>query len=318
MVSCIFRKRNIAIFITLCICMMFILAPSRYMTVTLDSLKIFATNVLPCIFPFMFFTTLLTYLGLPKDLAIFTAPLYKVYHTSYHSGYILIMSMLCGYPIGSKLISDAYSNHLITKKEVSKISAFTSFASPIFVIGTCGACFLNNKYYGYIIYFSHVIGTLINGLLYRSNSNCINVHVSENVTDTVSNGMNKAILNAFAVGGFIIIVNVLIQFIDDLGIFTLTTIIFGNNDFSAITNGTIKGLFEMTGGIIYLSQLHISEKIIIPLTTFIISFGGLSILLQTVTTLSNTEVKTRKILLTKFTQAILSTLICIPLVFILC
>lgn len=318
MVSYFFKKRNIAILAILCICVMFIIAPSRYMEVTLNSLKIFATNVLPCIFPFMFFTSLLTYLGLPKDLSTFTAPLHKIYHTSYHSGYILVMSVLCGYPIGSKLISDAYENKLISKEEVAKISAFTSFAGPIFIIGTCGACFLNSKYYGYMIYVSHLLGTLLNGLIYRSKKCGVNISVPDTVNDTISNGMNKAILNALAVGGFIAIVNILIQFITDLGVFELTTIIFGNNNTSAIINGTLQGLFEMTSGIMNLSQLHVSEKIIIPLTTFVISFGGLSILLQTVTTLSNTKVKTSKILLTKFTQAILSTIICLPLVFIFC
>lgn len=63
------------------------------------------------------------------------------------------MSVLSGYPIGAKLISEFYKNGVINTEESKKIIAFSSTSAPLFVIGTLGVFMLDNVSYGVIILF---------------------------------------------------------------------------------------------------------------------------------------------------------------------
>ena len=98
---------------------------------------------------------MLTELGFASDAGvIMKKPLQKVYHAPAISGYILIMSMLCGYPIGAKLISECHEQGFITEKEAKSVSAFTSTSGPLFIIGTVGVGMFENKTAGFILLIS--------------------------------------------------------------------------------------------------------------------------------------------------------------------
>ena len=67
----------------------------------------------------------------------------------------LIMGSISGYPIGAKVVSDIYTNNLISKKDAEKVLAFTNNSGPLFILGTVGIAFFNNQKIGLILLFTH-------------------------------------------------------------------------------------------------------------------------------------------------------------------
>ncbi len=76
-----------------------------------------------------------------------------------------------------------------------------------------------------------------------------------------------------------------------------------------LSSGVMSGIVEMTRGIKILSNT--SSTLSICMISFLISFGGLSIIFQSMSFLSNTNIKFSKFILAKFFQAILSFFLCL-------
>ncbi|MCI6976113.1 MAG: hypothetical protein MR895_02065, partial [Clostridiales bacterium] len=86
---------------------------------------LFWAAVLPALFPFFFFTRMLTGLGFPETVGkFFEKPVKFLFHTPPISAYIFFMSVLSGYPIGAKLISEFYKNGVINTEESKKNNCF--------------------------------------------------------------------------------------------------------------------------------------------------------------------------------------------------
>ena len=75
-----------------------------------------------------------------------------------------------------------------------------------------------------------------------------------------------------------------------LGIVTiflcLTTLISNHLHLSPLKDGLLKGVFEMTQGLKYISSLNISLKLKAVLGAMIISFGGISVHMQIISILA--------------------------------
>ena len=76
---------------------------------------------------------------------------------------------------------------------------------------------------------------------------------------------------------------------------------------SAVTHGIFSGLIEVTSGCLLLSETSLSPNLLTIISTFLISFGGLSIHAQAYCYLKNFDMSYSKFLLQKFTQALIST-----------
>jgi hypothetical protein len=74
----------------------------------------------------------------------------KIFKVNKNSSFALIMSMISGTPSNSKYLKDLYDNGLIDIYDVKKCLNFCHFVNPIFIIGTIGVTFLNNKKLGLI------------------------------------------------------------------------------------------------------------------------------------------------------------------------
>ena len=91
-------------FIILLLC-----SPARYMAVALDGVLVWATILLPSLFPFIFFSRLFTTFEVTQNLSKpFSRITQKLYNCPSDSTYVFLLSVLCGYPIGAKLITDLY------------------------------------------------------------------------------------------------------------------------------------------------------------------------------------------------------------------
>lgn len=302
--------------------------PSRYTNGTISGLKLFINNVLPGLFPFMLLTKLMTEIGfifnISQKLDKFSNKLFK---TPGVSIYAFLMSIISGYPIGAKIISDLYEKGQITETDAKKMSVFCTTSGPIFVIGTVGTIMFKSFKIGIILYASHIISSFILGILCGLFS--IKEDKSQNqkpfITATkksniIAESVNQTINSIFVVGAYITIFYLLSELLDSLNIFKFLNTLFyplfknfgiSNNDFSGLSYG----ILEVTRGAKTLSTKITNSSIII--TSGLISFSGLSIIMQSMAFLKSAKIKAHNFVFSKCVHAFLSMLFCYTLLFII-
>ncbi len=290
-----------------------IVYPDKYLPISLDGIKIFAVNVLPALLPFFFFTKILSSLGAGNLLGkMLYKPCLKLYNTSGSGGYIYVMSVLSGYPVGAKLLADFTTGGYLSKDDAKTIMSYTSTSGPMFIVGSVGAVMLCNKTAGYVILLSHLVSALLNGLIYRNkrestqNDSLIRIETADNV---LSESVYSAVISVAIAGSYVAIFYTCAYMLKDFGVIDAISNFFNLflNDV-VLSDGLAFGLIEMTGGCLALSKSVSFLRI--PLICAIVSFGGLSVTLQSLTFLEPCGIKPMRYLLCKLTQSIIAFLIC--------
>lgn len=286
-----------------------VLSPELYIKQTLNGITAWAFNVLPSVLPFMLLTKILSSLGeVEKFSKIFSKPSSKLFKTPAISSYVFFISILSGYPVGAKMTADLYETGKISKSDAFKMTSFCSTSGPMFIIGAVGIGMLKNVTYGYIIMIAHIVGALLNGLLYRSikiksNTPALKNKESKNNIDLSGIVLDSA-LSIISVGTIIAIFFVIITSLSP--IFSL---------FPSHITGILEGIIEITKGCYDISS-SLNGIWAVVACTFVISFGGISTILQSITMLNKLDMPIKLFVLQKFTHAVFATIISIILLFI--
>lgn len=318
--SGISKKRTVVILLIISVMVAFICSPERYIKSVYSGITLFVVSVLPALFPFFFFTKLLTGLGMSGAVSsLFEKPIKKLYNTNSAGGYIFTMSIMSGYPVGAKLVSEFYENGYIGKDDAKTISSFTSTSGPLFVVGTVGSVMLSNKYAGLFLLFTHYIASIVNGLFYRKNKNKSNFEYTKNIEkkpidEVLSESIYNAIISVLIVGGYIAIFNMLIDILYDIGILkgienAVAFILKLTGNSENLAKGITYSLIEVTRGTAEFASSGLSLNEILPFIAGFLAFGGLGIAIQSYTFLSKCKIGFFYHLLTKFTQACTAFLI---------
>ena len=188
----------------------------------------------------------------------------------------------------------------------NKLVTFCSTASPVFIVGTVGAGYLQSTKSAIILLASHLVASILNGLAYKNifTSNCTKVHYStqqENAFSCVIESVNS-ILSA---GALIALFYTLCTMICDL-----LPKWFNTN--GLLATSFVLGLLEMTTGCINICQVTNTFTATV-LCCALVSFGGLCVIMQMMTFLGECKIKISTIVLTKVTHCAFSTIICFVL-----
>jgi len=304
--------------------LMMLIKPDYYLNSARKGLSLFATSVLPSLFPFYFFSLLLTYIGAAKSVSsLLGRPVKLLFNAPKESAYILFLSMLSGYPVGASMTSELYLAGAISQKEVKSISAFASTSGPIFMLGTVGSAVFNDVRIGAIILSAHYLAALLNGIVFRLRKSKNEAEAAQDfrvqtlATDQdaiMSRTIASSTMNMLYVGGYIVICSMLVDTISLLKIDSLILTGLGESAGMPIV-AILSGLIEMTRGSIACSEcgLHIGAA----LCAAIISFGGLSVTLQNYTFLSKCGMTLPQIFLRKGLHSVFAFVIAFALSFLL-
>lgn len=313
--------KSTKIFFTLLIfafIVLIIISPSKYMAVALDGALVWATILLPSLFPFMFFSRLFTTFDVAQNLS---KPFSRITNTLYNcpsdSAYVFLLSILCGYPIGAKLTSDLYLDGTISKGQAYRSVSFVSNCGPMFIIGSVGAGMLGSMRAGLVILICHIVGSLINGLIYRNawrnlDSDRMPSKTSlgekQNISDVVFSSINSMLM----IGAYVIIFFIVSEILLSLKVFLPFSYILGKIGVNPqITEGFLSGLLEITKGAKSVSCATTNLRISVPLICFLLTFGGFSTFMQSFTFLEKTGMKKRTLFMQKTTQALFATVLCV-------
>ena len=258
------------------------LFPSQLSASSSKSLILWYSKILPSLFPFAIAINMLESLGVAKMLNRKLSPITKIlFHLNGHTAFPIVFGALAGFPTSANILNDLYKKNIISLKECQCLMSFSNNPGLIFIISTVGVIFLNNKIYGYIILGGTLLSSLITGIICGkvfnpSNNNYITKFVQKtepiiSIGKILSSSITLASQILIMIGGCIMLFGIIIELLYIANVLSSDNLIF---------SGIVSGLFEMTTGLELLGKSTLPIEIKIGLCTFIVNFGGLSVLMQ--------------------------------------
>lgn len=279
-----------------------LLTPTLITTEILNAIKAFVFTLFPSIFPFFLISDLLICYNFPITLNKYLKGITKkIFHVENASSFILIMSMLSGFPSGAKYVRSLLEKQMINEEEANYLITFTHFANPLFVLTITKNIFHETKL-SYLILICMYLSNLLLGFIIRpkkieSKQKTMSVQPVSSFSENLSSSIYSS--------------------------FKLLTIILGSTCFFFIVSGLtvtwlhpnkilsvlINGFFDITKGTGSITNLSVewSLKGIMVLT--FLSFGGLNVNMQVASIISGSKIKYRNFLLGRICQTALSIIL---------
>lgn len=266
------------------------------------SFSLCINNLFPSLIPFMLLSNILIKYNFVNDISdLLKKVMTRLFKVNKNCSFAFIMSILSGTPSNAKYLKDLFDNKLISIKDCKKCLNFCHFTNPIFIIGTIGLTFLNNKQLGLIILISHYISSIIIGLFnkkdnYINSNNNLNNKNTTNFISVLKESINNTIDTLLLILGIITTCIIITCIINN--------IISINDNFKFIY-----GFIEVTQGLKYLSLSNFNIEIKAIISSFLISFGGLCIHAQVFSILDNKKIRYFPYFISRFYHSLISSLL---------
>ena len=220
----------------------------------------------------------------------------------------IVMGFMSGFPVGSIVVANLREQKLITREEGERLLAFTNNVSPLFLISTVGITLFNNPLYGSFLLIGHYGASITIGLILGIGARRkreISKYPKFVITNSSSNHpfgktLQEAIETAFykisLVGGFIIFFAVVISLAENTFLPS-----------SGIMTALFAGFLEISNGIKKVAELNFTPLTKFILASFILSFGGVSVMAQITALISKTDLTAKLYLKTRPLHGLLST-----------
>lgn len=290
-----------------------IIYPERYVACCLDGWVMWAECVLPSLFPFMIITLVFIKTGIADKASL---PLKKVtgmFRMPPAAAVCFVMSICSGYPAGAKAVSEMHANGCITADEANKLSCLCSTSGPLFIIGSVGYKMFGDKGAGWAILLCHALAVI-------SVSLALSFFSGKAVTRTVARAeisknvlyetFYSGVISVAVAGAYIAFFYVFGQIAADFDIlYPIEKILCLFTD-ADTASAVCRGMIEVTAGCRALSVNKGAFSV--PFAGFLITFGGISIIMQQLGFLSASGVKPLRFIGVKFLQATLCFLLLLP------
>ena len=306
------------------------LRPQRYAAACAEGIALWAKVVLPALFPFLVLTAWIARSGMADGLGRKLSPLLRRCGLPAASAGAFLLSIVSGYPVGSRVVADLQRRGEIGRADVEKLSILCSTSGPMFILGSVGNAMFGGGKAGAVLLSAHLFGVLaiaLPVLLFRKRSaaaepspspaaqrsaaRAIRAPQARAPSDTLGETVREAVLSVLCVGGFIALANVALCAAEDLlllaplrALAELCLCPFGAQ---ACAEGIVYGLIEATRGC---AALAAADAAGLPFAAFAITFGGASILAQQLAFLRPVGVRAGRFIAVKAAQGCAAALFC--------
>ncbi|MDE5896832.1 MAG: hypothetical protein K2H43_03335 [Clostridia bacterium] len=288
---------------------LFLISPARYSQSVREGVSLWAVSVLPATFPFLFLTALFTRFRLYGKLSRALSPLTgRLFAVSGAGGGAALLAMLSGYPVGARSVSDLAERGAIPAEETFRLACLATTSGPMFLVGGVGTAMFQSPLCGWILLGSHLIAVSIVCLILRFGKKAAPSRpaVTLRHENVLYDSLYSSVISILCVGGSIAVFYAFGQMLADLTAF----LPLGDTGIALL-----RGLLEMTAGCALLSQDPCALSL--ALCAFLVTFGGICVLVQQLAFLGKAGVKPLPFLGVKFLQGVLAAAICYPLALLL-
>ena len=320
-------KRNILTIFFLFFTISLIIFSNSNLLAIKSGINLWATSVVPSLFPFFVSTELLMHTNIINILGnILNKYMKPLFNVRGEGAFAFIMGIISGYPVGAKIATNFRKNNICSKEECERLLSFTNNSGPLFIIGTVGILMFGSSTIGLLLFITHILSCFSVGIIFRfwkknSSSNNLNSNLKSqskyvsfsNLGEVLSLSITNSISTLLLIGGFVVLFSSILSILKSSGILNIlyTTISpffnFINVD-SSFIKPLICGFFEITNGINSISQIACKKlSINIIFTSFLLGFGGISVLLQVVSIVSKTDLSIKPYIYGKILQGIFAS-----------
>lgn len=290
----IFTEKNLIIVAAVFFAAAMVVFPAVTEAGTKSAISIWLNSVVPVLLPFFIFADFI------KQIIDIDRLPYKVYP--------LTMAFLSGYPMGAKVTGDLVVSGALSREKGLHILSYSLVTGPAFILGA-GSAFLGNLQAAAIVALAHYAGALCNGMFWRCDERVKNKDIY-GLTGTMREVVSGRYLESFTsaiLAGFRAMAIILAW----LMIFMICAYMSeeaGLLDFLPDEGwrSFVKGLFEMTMGISSLGMCNMNLGIKTVLTAFLISFGGLSVIGQSLSVAGGDWITPGRIVKIKLTHGLIA------------
>jgi sporulation integral membrane protein YlbJ len=300
-----------------------ILAPKLCIDGVISGSLLFFYKVFPSLFSFLVVSNIiLSCDGVYIYSKLIGKALCKPLRLPTSCSFVLIISTLCGYPLGAKYACQLYEKKIIDLFTCERLLNIASNASPLFMLGSVGVSMLKSPFIGYILLLSNLLSCIAMSFLipskkiyykpiaYRNHS-----HANENIGKVFKNSIEDSLKNCISIGGFVILFSVVNSILKNNILFNLLI-----NSISSVTHisgnimeGIFLGMIEMTNGCSLISSSTASLNLKIILVSFLFTFSGLSIISQVYSFTYKFKISLKKYSLRKILQGIICSIFSLSL-----
>lgn len=283
-----------------------IIYPERYVTSCLEGFAMWAECVLPSLFPFIVISLIFIKTGMADKASLPLKRVTGALNLPQNAAVCFLLSILSGYPAGSRMVAEFYENGALTADDCDKLAPLCSTSGPLFIIGSVGFKMFGDKTLGIKIFAVHAAAALIVTLVYcrfRKKSGYLPPKRVLNDGNLLYDTFYGAIVSVAVAGGFIAFFYTVAQFLMDFNVFFPLQCFFQLFMDGETAKAVCLGIAEATTGCRCLAACSTPLKG--ALAGFIITFGGISILAQQISYFSKTGVSAAKFVLFKFIEGLL-------------
>ncbi len=310
-------KKNFAVIPVILTLLVYVLfCPAEALKASLNGLMLWFYTLLPTLLPFLILTNIVNSLDLGSSLTFMIRPFASVLFCLSGNGcYILLMGLLCGFPMGAKLCGDFLRTGRISRQEAQFLLPICNMISPAFLISYLLTSMLHRT--GNLLPFLICIyapvfvwGLFSSHVLYNlkepvKKSGSTEMHRSN--TPGFSYAMfDECIMNSFEIitrlGGYLILFSLLSAIVSDFPIFS--------ESFRCI----LLMLLEITNGAKVVTTSTLSEAMQIFLILTGANLGGFSFLAQTCGMLNGTKLSIGRYIMEKAIISAMTAFLCILLI----
>lgn len=275
----------------------------------IKGIDIWKQNIFPSLFPFFIIAHIMIEYGFIELFKEILKPLMHLFRVNPNASFVVAMSLLSGSPSNAKYTKELYQKGLLSKKEAEKVLTFTFFSSPLFILGTLSITYLQNPKLGFLILTCHYLANFIIAFLFRNYGTPSNqegehkIHLKEAMKKMwqVQKQKNIAVIVVKSIKEALDVMLLILGSVTF--IFIITALLHDFLPTNGYLNATIKGILEMTQGLQALSVLDLSSFHKGILSVMLLSFGGISIYIQIISILSDTDLNTLPFLMARLLHA---------------
>ena len=292
-----------------------LLWPGEVMDAGRQALALCGNVIAPSLFPFFVLSSLIVGLGLAEYpgrlLQNVMLPLFRL---NGNCSAALVLGLIGGYPVGARTAAELYEKGLCSRAEAERMLGFCNNSGPAFLLGVVGSGVFGSTRVGVLLLCIHILSALLVGLLFRfypghgapqrgqkqipaKNQ----VHPAQVFTAAVTGSLGS-LLN---VSAFIRLFGVLLRLLENCGLLGFLAGLLTPLGLEPVWGERLlKGMLELSNGVASLPAD--TPGISIPLAAFLLGWGGVSVLCQTMSVLQSSGLSIRTCIAGKLAHGLIS------------
>lgn len=281
----------------------------RYPALSLEyastGLLLWFQKMIPTLLPFMILSGIIIRMNLTEKIVRFFHPVMRrLYKTSPNGTYTILMGLLCGFPMGARIIGELYQSGKLSREESSLLLSFCNNIGPIYFLSYVVPMLELEKplvpfciMYGVPLVYGFIMVRLLPCMRTPNIEEvlCMQSKADSQTTPSLFAAIDSSVVSGLIgigkLGGYMVFFNLL----------NILFVPFPN--LSPAFLGLYNCILEITSGIDRASQ-YFTYPILI-----LLPFGGFSCIAQTYSMIEHTDLSIKSYVFHKVMQTLLTALV---------